>query len=146
MGKITYFEDVDVGFETPQFVTGPLTKEQIKNYAEAAGDPNPIHVDEAFAKMSGYRTVIAHGLMTMAYVSRMLTNWLPNYTQLNRLKTRFTKVAYPGDTLTCKGKVTQKYVKEDGNYVELEVWSENQNGETVAKGSATVALPSRHKK
>ena len=146
MGKKVYFEDVDVGFEIPQFVVGPLTKEQIKNYAEAAGDPNPIHVDENFAKMSGYRTVIAHGLMTMAYVSRMLTKWLPTYTQLKTLKTRFTKVAYPGDILTCKGKVTQKYVKEDGNYVELEVWSENQDGETVAKGSATVILPSRRKK
>ena len=146
MGKETYFEDVDVGFEIPQFVKGPLTKEQIKEYAEAAGDPNPMHYDENFAKMAGYRTVIAHGLMTMAYVSEMLTNWLPSYTQLKRLKTRFTKVVYPGHTLTCKGKVTQKYVKKDGNYVELEVWSENQDGETVVTGSATVVLPSRHKK
>lgn len=146
MSKETYFEDVDVGFEIPQFVKGPLMREQIKEYAEAAGDPNPMHYDENFAKMAGYRTVIAHGLMTMAYVSEMLTNWLPSYTQLKRLKTRFTKVVYPRDVLTCKGKVTQKYVKEDGKYVELEVWSENQNGETVAKGSATVVLPSRHKK
>jgi len=141
-----YFEDVDVSFEIPQFVKGPITREQIKEYAEAAGDPNPMHYDENFAKMAGYRTVIAHGLMTMAYVSEMLTNWLPSYTRLRRLKTRFSKVVYPGDILTCKGKVTQKYVKEKENYVELEVWSENQNGETVAKGSATVVLSSRHKK
>jgi acyl dehydratase len=145
MGKEVHFEDVDVGFEIPQFVKGPVTKEKIKDYAEAAGDPNPMHYDEDFAKMAGFQTVIAHGLMTMAFVSEMLTNWLPSYTQLKRLKTRFTKVVYPGNILTCKGKVTQKYVKEDGNYVELDVWADNQDGETVAKGTATVVLPSRHK-
>jgi acyl dehydratase len=140
-----YFEDIEVGSEVPELVYGPVTKEQIKEYADVTGDPNPMHQDEEFAKMAGYRTVIAHGLMNMAYVSRMLTAWVPDHRQLKRLKTRFSKVVYPGDIMTCKGKVTGKHVEKDGNYVELEISSENQDGETVVKGTATLVLPSKMK-
>lgn len=48
-----------------------------------------------------------------------------------------------GDTLTMKGKVTKKYIKDSRNYVECEVWGEKQDGTVVVKGSATVTLPSR---
>jgi acyl dehydratase len=146
MARTIYFEDIEVGFDIPRLVYGPVTKEQIKEYADVAGDPNPMHQDEEFAKMAGYKTVIAHGLMNMAYISRMLTTWLTDYRQLKRLKTRFSKVVYPGDTMTCRGKVTEKYADKDGSYVELEVWSQNQDGETVVKGTATVAMPSKTKK
>jgi len=146
LGKQIFFEDVDAGFEVPKLVKGPLTKEEIKEYADAAGDPNPMHQDEDFAKMAGYRTVIAHGLMTMAFVSQTLTRWLPSHSNLKRLKTRFAKVVYPGDVLTCKAKVTGKHKEADGNFVELEAWADNQDGETVAKGTATVVLPCKAKK
>jgi len=146
LGKKIFFEDIDVGFEIPNLVKGPITKEEIKEYADAAGDPNPMHLDEDFAKMAGYRTVIAHGLMTMAFVSQALTRLLPSHSNLKRLKTRFAKVVYPGDTLTCKAKVTEKHMEADGNFVELEAWADNQDGETVAKGTATVVLPSKAKK
>ncbi|MCX8176623.1 MAG: MaoC/PaaZ C-terminal domain-containing protein, partial [Candidatus Bathyarchaeota archaeon] len=89
------------------------------------------------------KTVIAHGMMTMGYIARMLTDWLPNPTHLKRLKVEFRGMVFPGDVVTCKGKVVDKHQKDGKNYVKLEVWAENQRGEKVAIGEAEVTLPSK---
>jgi acyl dehydratase len=47
------------------------------------------------------------------------------------------------DTVTCRGRVVAKSSKDDAHLVELEVWAENQRGEKVVSGRATVGLPSR---
>jgi len=140
--KIVYFEDVNVGDEISS-TNPPVTRVHIAKYAGASGDFNPIHVDEEFAKNTPQKTVIAHGMMTMGYVARMLTDWLPDPTHLKRLKVEFRGMVFPGDTVTCKGKIVDKYQKNGKNYVKLEVWAENQRGEKVAIGEAEAVLPSK---
>ena len=43
-------------------------------YANASGDQNPIHQDEAFAKSVGLPDVIAHGMLTMALAGKYLSD------------------------------------------------------------------------
>ncbi len=140
-GRI-YFEDVQVGDPLPPLVKGPIEQIQLTRYAGASGDFNPIHQDEAFARAAGMGGVFAHGMLSMGFVAQALTDWAGAGT-VRRLGVRFTALVRLRDTVTCGGRVIAKSSKDDVHLVELEVWADNQRGEKVVTGRATVALPSR---
>lgn len=79
-----------------------VTKDQTFRYAEASGDHNPIHVDDAVARMAGHPGVILQGLCTMAFCSRAIVQraCAGNPLRLKRLAVRFSKPVLPGDSLT----------------------------------------------
>jgi acyl dehydratase len=52
-----------------------VDRAMLKAYADASGDQNPIHQDEAFAKSVGLPNVISHGMLTMALVGNYVTQW-----------------------------------------------------------------------
>ena len=62
-----------VGQELPA-KSYPINRELLKQYADASGDQNPIHQDEAFAKSVGLPDVIAHGMLTMALTGKFLSD------------------------------------------------------------------------
>ena len=51
-----------------------INRELLVAYANASGDQNPIHQDEAFAKSVGLPDVIAHGMLTMALAGKYLSD------------------------------------------------------------------------
>lgn len=55
-----------------------ITRADLVRYAEASGDDNPIHQDEAVARSVGLPGVIAHGMYTMALAARAVTAWFPD--------------------------------------------------------------------
>ncbi len=57
--------------------TYPITRTDLVRYAEASGDHNPIHQDEAVATSVGLPGVIAHGMYTMALAARAVGEWFP---------------------------------------------------------------------
>ena len=67
--------DIQVGSEIPALELAPITRFTLALYAGASGDHNPIHIDSDFAKKAGMPDVFAHGMLSMAYLGRMLTNW-----------------------------------------------------------------------
>lgn len=142
MLKEIYFEDVNIGDEIP-FLIKTITKEQILDYADASGDYNPIHVDEESAKKAGLGGIIAHGLLSFAFVTQLITDWLPDPMNLKKIGVRFSSMVRPGDKLTIKGKLKDKYKRDGLNYVDFEVVSENQKGEKTIVGKATATLPSK---
>ena len=122
-------------------VTKALSQATIQCYAQASGDFNPIHVDEAFAAQTPFGGTIAHGMLVMAYVSEMLTAafgraWL----ETGRLKVRFRAPARPGDVITARGSV-ELLRQEDGRCkVFCTVECCNQAGEVLVSGDAQVDL------
>jgi len=82
------FEHVSPGQALPS-LSKQVTVEQIRQYAEASGDRNPIHLDETFARSAGLPGVIAHGMLTMAFANQMVTDWLGDRSMLKRLQGRF---------------------------------------------------------
>jgi len=70
------YEKLQEGAEIEPVVKGPITKEQLKEYGPAAGDPNPIHIDDEFAKMAGYPGVFAHGMLSMGFLGQFLADRL----------------------------------------------------------------------
>jgi len=112
----------------------PITKAQLAHYAEASGDNNKIHLDDEFAKQAGFPSVIAHGMLSMAILADHLRyNFPESEFDLQRLKTRFRKVTFPGDVLECRG--TIKKVLSDRDLI-VTLWIKNQNDETTTDGEA----------
>ncbi|OGK99635.1 MAG: dehydratase [Candidatus Rokubacteria bacterium RIFCSPHIGHO2_12_FULL_73_22] len=137
-----YFEDVKVGDELPPLVKGPIQQIQLTRYAGASGDFNPIHQDDEFAKAAGMGGVFAHGMLSMGFVAQALTDWAGAGT-VRKLGVRFAALVRLGDVVTCRGRVLARSSRADTHLVDLEVWAENQRGEKVVAGKATLALPSR---
>jgi acyl dehydratase len=138
----TYFEDVREGQEIPAFVVENLTRTDLVRYAGASGDFNPIHHDEEFAKMAGNPTVFGHGMLTAGFVARCLTDFV-GVENVRRYKVRFATRVWPGDTITCAGRVTRKYEDGGEKRIDGEVVARTQKGETAVTGTFTAALPSR---
>ncbi|HJZ85768.1 MAG TPA: MaoC/PaaZ C-terminal domain-containing protein [Polyangia bacterium] len=74
-------------------------------YAEASLDRNPIHTDDNFAKMAGFRGIILQGSATMAIAQRAIVDAVcgGDPRKLKQLRCRFAKPVYPGDVLTSRG-------------------------------------------
>lgn len=140
--KEIFFEDVNRGDELPS-LKKTVTKEQILDYADASGDYNPIHVDEESAHKAGLGGIIAHGLLSFAFLTQLMTDWLQDPMDLKKIGVRFVDMVRPGDELTIKGRVKEKYIKDGLNYVDCELVSENQIGDKTIIGNATAILPSR---
>jgi acyl dehydratase len=137
---IPRFESLKVGDRAPDFQFGPVTLNMILRYAGASGDFNPLHNDPDFAKAAGYPSIFAMGMMSAAWLSRLLTDWVGPQ-NVRRYKVRFVNQVWPGDVLTCSGEVTGKRETAEGNLVDLDLTVTNQKGEVVLKGSAAAALP-----
>ncbi|WP_193612875.1 MaoC/PaaZ C-terminal domain-containing protein [Nocardioides lijunqiniae] len=63
-----------MSLETRTFI---ITRDDLVRYAQASGDHNPIHQDEAVALSVGLPGVIAHGMYTMALAARAVGDWFP---------------------------------------------------------------------
>lgn len=68
-----------------------IDRELLKQYAEASGDQNPIHQDEAFAISVGLPNVIAHGMLTMALVGKYVSDWAGSSASVKEFSARFVK-------------------------------------------------------
>jgi acyl dehydratase len=133
------FGDVKVGDSLPPLKLPPISRHQLALYCGGSGDHNPIHVDIDFAKKFGFKDVFAHGMLSMAFLGRLVTSWVPQ-SQVRKLGTRFTSITWVGDVITVSGKVTGKREEGGQKLVDLEVKCTNQNGQDTLQGDATVAL------
>lgn len=133
------FDQLKVGDALPPLKLPPISRHQLALYCGGSGDHNPIHVDIDFARKFGFKDVFAHGMLSMAFLGRLVTSWVPQ-TQLRNLGTRFTSITWVGDVITVSGKVTGKREEGGQKLVDLEVKCTNQNGQDTLQGNATVAL------
>ncbi len=142
MAKQLYYEDVEAGMEVPPLVKKPTTQQLVK-WAAASGDFYQLHYDKDFAQAQGFPSVLVHGKLKFGLLGQMLIDWIGEDGVLKKLGCSYRGTDFPGEDLICKGKVTNKYVKDGEHIVELEVWTENPRGERTTPGTAVVALPSR---
>jgi acyl dehydratase len=135
----TATRQVKEGDELPAFVVENLTRTDLVRYAGASGDFNPIHHDEEFARMAGNPSVFGHGMLTAAFVAKCVTDYV-GVENLRRYKVRFATRVWPGDTITCQGKVTRAYDEGGERRIDGEVVALNQKGEAAVTGSFTAAV------
>ena len=132
--------NLNVGDSHEEIVVDDLTRTQLVMYAGASGDYNPLHTDEVYTKeVAGYPTVFAHGMLTMGLTGKMLTNYVGDG-RLTKFGVRFTNQVWPGDTLTASAVVTQIHETTKALFVDLDVKTLNQKGETVVSGYASAKI------
>jgi acyl dehydratase len=135
--------DTVVGQELPPMVKPPITQDQLNRYAQASGDFNPIHLNEEAARRVGLDGIIAHGMLSMAflgqYISRLITSDPQAF--IANLKVRYHSMVRLGDTLTCYGVVKNRTSSDGQTTINIECWAQNQRGEKVTVGEADVVVP-----
>ena len=134
------FEKIEIGMELPSIIK-EVTQEKINQYADAATDYNPIHVDEAFASQTKFGGTIAHGMLILAYVSEMMTlafkeSWFSG----GKLAVRFKSPARSKDTVTVTGKVSAVEKDNDNLNFTCDIRCHNQNQEIIVTGEAAVRI------
>ena len=133
------FSDVNVGDQIPELKLPAINRTTLALYAGASGDHNPIHIDIDFARKARMPDVFAHGMLSAAYLGRLLTNWVPQ-AQVREFSVRFTGITQLGHVPTCTGVITEKFEAAGEQRVRLAIRCGNQYGEEKLVGEAVVVL------
>jgi acyl dehydratase len=134
------FDSVSVGDALPPLALPPLTRATLALYAGASGDFNPIHIDSDFARAAGMPDVFAHGMLSMAWLGRLLTEWTPQR-HLREFNVRFSAMTRIGEVIVCTGHVAEKLERDGERLVRVALATANEAGEIKVSGGALVALP-----
>lgn len=138
-GEPVYYEDVDSGDEIPALSVS-VDETQMFFFSAATYNGHRIHYDKDWARdTEGYDTVLVHGPLQAALLSRTLTDWIGGAGRLVAFSVQNRAIAYPGQQLTFGGVVTGK--RED-RLVDLDIYCK-RGDEVLMPGTATVALPSK---
>jgi acyl dehydratase len=122
-------------------VIGPLSRTDLVRYQGASGDFNPIHHDEPFAVAAGLPQPLSLGMLQAGMLATWATDWL-GAEAIRRFRVRFAERVFPGDTVTCDGRVVKSYVDESGQpLVDLELECTTQAGAVALRAWATFTVP-----
>jgi acyl dehydratase len=137
------FGSVRVGDSLPPLESGVITRHRIALYAHGSGDINPIHVDSDFAcSKAGLPDVIVHGMFSMGYLSRVVTEWAgPN--SVRSIENRFQAMLPVMESLSCTGTVTAVEQASGGALVTIQLVAEGSNGATISSATAVAFVQSR---
>lgn len=132
-------QNIRVGDRLPALQLPPVDRTTLALFGGASGDHNPIHIDIDFARRSGMPDVFAQGMLGMAWVGRLLTQWLPQ-SQLRKYEARFAGITHLGNIMSCTGEVVELLDFEGEACARVAVASTNQYGQQKIVGEAIVAL------
>jgi acyl dehydratase len=136
MSTLPEWDDVQVGDPLPTLELPPLSRLTLALYCGASGDHNPIHVDSDFAKVSGMPDVFAHGMLSAAWLARVLTDWLPQ-SAIRSLHVRFAAMTQVGERITCTGRVSEK----GDRCARVQLQTANADGVIKLSAEALIAWP-----
>src|SRR5215468_1678469 len=136
------YDSIKVGEDIPKVVVEGVTRPDFVRYAGASGDFTPLHYDQTFVEAAGIPTVFAMGMLNAGILSRLVADYA-GLENLRKYKVRFATRVWPGDSITCKGKVTKKAIENGEKIIEGDVQALNQKDEVAIQGSFRAALPSR---
>ncbi|MGE5461476.1 MAG: MaoC/PaaZ C-terminal domain-containing protein [Solirubrobacterales bacterium] len=135
------FAEVAVGEELPTLAR-TVTREDVKAYADASGDQNPLHQDDGSARAVGFPGIIAHGMFTMAHLTSCLVAWLGDASALRRLRVQFRAPVFMGETIVAGG--TVRALDPQTRTATLNLWvTLERDGSTeypIRRGEAEVRL------
>ena len=113
------FDDLEVGRDLPSS-SRLVTREDVKAYADASGDQNPLHQDDEVARAAGFPRVVAHGMYTMGTLASWLVGWLGDPSALVRMQVHFRAPVFVDESIECGGRV--RSLDPQTRTAVLEVW------------------------
>ena len=128
-----------LGDTLPPLTLEPINRTTLALFAGASNDHNAIHIDTDYARKAGMPDVFAHGMLSAAYLGRVVSNWVPQH-QMRDLSVRFAGITHLGHKPTCTGEITEKLEVNGEKRVKVAIKCTNQYGEHKLVGEAVVAL------
>lgn len=120
--------------------TKTVTETDVYNFAGVTGDFNPAHINEEYAKGTFFKKRIAHGMLSVGFISNVLGTRLPGPGAVYmKQELTFLAPVYIGDTITARVEVTE--IIPEKNRVILRTTCENQEGKIVIDGNAVMSPP-----
>ncbi|MDR0881093.1 MAG: MaoC family dehydratase [Candidatus Adiutrix sp.] len=131
------YDEFQIGQEAAQSLL--ISAEAVECYAQLVGDTNPVHLDEDYASRSFFRQRVAHGLLVAGPISAILGTRLPGPGTIYLSQSlEFKRPVTLGQTITARVKIAEKFDRH--KKLKLRTWVENQAGQLVLDGSATVLV------
>lgn len=137
--NVPAYDELQVGDHLPALTLPAISRRTLALYAGASGDHHPLHIDSDYARDAGMTDVFAHGMLSAAYVGRLLTGWVPQE-RIRSLSVRFTGITALYSVPHCTGEIAEKFVHEGERRVRVALKCANQHGEEKIVGEAVVAL------
>ena len=132
---------VEAGSELPTR-SRIVTAEDVKAYADAGGDANPLHQDEVVARAAGFPGIVAHGMFTMGHLAACIAEWAGGPERVRRLTSQFRAPVFMGEEIVAGGRV--KSIDTERALVLVECWvTVERDGRTewpIKRGHAEVLL------
>lgn len=133
------FDSVEVGTRLPPLVVPALSRTTLALYAGGSGDHVPLHIDTDYARKAGMPDVFGHGMLTAAWLGRMLTGWV-SQDRIRKLDLRFVGITHLYNQVSCTGQVIEKLEQDGEHRVRVEIQATNQYGDKKVVGEALIAL------
>ena len=124
--------DWSLGDELEERTTPPIDRDQLRKYAEASGDPNPIHLSDEAAEAAGLPGVIAHGMLTVATMGLLFSPYL-EHGHVKFFRSRFSGMVFLGNVLRVGGRAVRTEETAEGRLYAFEVYARREE-DTVASG------------
>ncbi len=135
-------QDLRVGDALPALAR-TVTREDVRAYADASGDQNPLHQDDDVARMVGFSGIIAHGMFTMGHLGACVAAWVGDPANIVRLSAQFRAPVFMGEEIVAGGRV--RSLDEETHAVVAELWvtveRDDKTEFAIRKGQAEVRLP-----
>jgi acyl dehydratase len=136
---MTGVQDIRVGTELPTLEINPISRTTLALFAGASGDHNPMHIDIDVAKSAGLDDVFAHGMLSMAYLGRLLTDWVDPQA-IRSYRVRFAAITPLHGKPTATGTVTAIDAVDGERRATLNLTVTLDDGTITLIGDAVVAL------
>ena len=137
------WNEITEGMAIPELKKNCSTQ-QLVLWAAASGDFYQIHYDKDFAQSTGLKNIIVHGALKNAFLGQLLHDWVAPSGTIKKFGCSYRGMDEPNQDIICRGVITRKYQEGDQNFVELDIWTENPQGQKTTPGTATVVLPSKN--
>lgn len=128
-------QDLVAGTDLPPLEIGPITRRSLALFAGGSGDHQPVHIDLDAAHARGRKDVIAHGMLSMAYLGRYLNGMVPQH-RLKRFSARFAAVTPVLAQPVCTGRVA----RVEGGVAHLDLTVTLADGTVTVTGQAAVDI------
>jgi acyl dehydratase len=130
---------VQVGDALPPLAMAAIDRTTLALFAGASGDHNAVHIDLDYARRAGFPDVFAHGMLSVAYLGRLITRWV-DQRALRALSVRFVGITHLGNKVVCGARVIEVFDAAGERRARIEIQTANQYGETKILGEAVVAI------
>lgn len=136
---MTGVDVIEVGAELPPLAIADVSRTTLALFAGASGDHNPIHIDIDVARSAGMEDVFAPGMLSMAYLGRLLTNWVPQE-RIRSFEVRFVSITPVHAAPTCRGEVVSVETIDGQRFARLDLVVSLADGVVTLTGNAMVAI------